>query len=174
MVLKNDAYLDDDDEVVRDGESVRVPIFLMDEVQRTVAMDGLRLHDGMGGRVGHKSGYVFSGNVRQRDAAYDEARREARGARAQWLQQLRDSWKRTPGRDAGPEPDAAEVLLKRHLGTGPTEPDADDAQVRRDRQWAEYCDRVSNAWRNPSGLTDPGAALTIERRRQRYTYEASR
>src|SRR5436190_24396305 len=114
--------LDDDDETARDGESVRVPIFLMDEVQRTVAMDGLRLHEGMGNPAGHKSGYVFSGNVRQRDAAYDEARREARAARAQWLQQLRDSWKRTPVRDAGPEPDAAEALLRRHLGSaGPGE-----------------------------------------------------
>src|SRR6059058_567636 len=40
--------MDDDDETVRDGQSVRCPLFLMDEVQRTVAMDGLRLHDGMG------------------------------------------------------------------------------------------------------------------------------
>jgi hypothetical protein len=58
-------------EMVRDGESVRVPVFLMDEVQRTVATDGFRLHDGMGNPAGHKRGYVFAGNVEHRQRAVD-------------------------------------------------------------------------------------------------------
>jgi hypothetical protein len=67
--------LEDDDDVVADGESVRVPLYLCDDAtQRAIATDGLRLHDGMGRPAGYKSGYVFSGNIEhsQRDA-YDAA-----------------------------------------------------------------------------------------------------
>src|SRR6266550_9025180 len=53
---------DDDDDVVQDGESIRVPVYLMDATQRAVATEGLRLHDGLGNPAGHKRGYVFGGN----------------------------------------------------------------------------------------------------------------
>jgi hypothetical protein len=137
--------LDDDDRVVRDGESVRTPLFMKDHRPRF---------------------------LRTSDAGVRAARIAARDARQTWIKDLSTAWKRTPHTDNGPD----EELLRRHLAE-PDEPDEDDLdaiQARRDRQWLEYRDRVGNAWRNPSGRTDPGAALIIEKRRQRYTYEAPR
>jgi hypothetical protein len=143
MRKNTDAYLDDDDYVVRDGEHVRVPLYLCDATQRAV-FDA----------YAHQPGYRTSDAAEARDA-----RREAREARRAWIEDMTTAWRRTPHKDAS-EPDAGERLLKRHLGTA--EPN-DDAQARRDRQWAEYCDRVSNAWR-----TDPRAASAIEAQAERW------
>jgi len=41
---------DDEDRIARDGEVVRVPMFLMDNVQRAIAVQAHGLHDGMGTR----------------------------------------------------------------------------------------------------------------------------
>ena len=81
---------EEDDDTVRDGKSVRVPVVLMDAVQRAVATDGLRLHDGTGNPAGHKRGYVFGGNAEQRQRvaeAYDE--RTAR---------IQNAWREPPAR----------------------------------------------------------------------------
>jgi hypothetical protein len=142
----------------------------MDATQRAVATEGLRLHDGMGNPAGHKPGYVFVGNSEQRQRdAYDDARRAAQDARNEYIRTSTDAWRRTPPTNDAFEPDAAEELRRHHL----REPD-DNSQARRERAYRDYVSQLSNAWRNPSERTDPGAALTIEKRRQRYTYEASR
>jgi hypothetical protein len=66
MVTQRKSYIDDEDEICKDGESIHVPVHLMDATQRAVATEGLRLHDGMGNPAGHKPGYVFVGNSEQR------------------------------------------------------------------------------------------------------------
>jgi hypothetical protein len=148
MILKKDADLDDDDDgVARDGEVIHVPAYMKDGYWRNAP------------------GFVALNTQQVRDA-----RAAARDARNEYIRALTDAWKtKTPHTDAGQLYNSSppELLRRHHL-------EPDDAQQRRDRQWAEYCDRLSNAWRNPSGRTDPGAAPTIEKRRQRYTYEASR
>jgi hypothetical protein len=169
--------LEDDDDVVADGESVRVPLYLCDDAtQRAIATDGLRLHDGMGRPAGYKSGYVFSGNIEhsQRDAydaaAVRDARREARAARRVWIEDMTTAYRRTPHTDNG-EPDAAEALLRRHLRS--TEPDEDAAaraEKIRERTRAQYLDQLANAWRtNPQ--TNPRRADEVERQRRQWTAE---
>jgi hypothetical protein len=132
---KDDADIDDARDVIPDGGSVRVPLLLTD----------------------HQPGFVSVNGAAVRDA-----QRMARDARDAYVQRLTSAWRTPLARDAG-EPDAAEALLKRHLRSEPTEPDEDDAQARRDRQWAEYCDRISNAWR-----TNPQAATTVERQGEQW------
>ena len=91
----------------------------------------------------------------------DLVERFRREARADYIRRLSDAWKRPPRAawDAA-EPDLGSrpEELRRHLRT---EPD-DDAQARRDRAWADYCDRLSNSWR-----TNPRAATVIERQAER-------
>jgi hypothetical protein len=159
-----DRYIDDDDDddvIIPDGGRVKVRLDMMDGVQRAVATDGLCLHDGMGTPAGHKRGYVFGGNAEQRQRdAYDDARRAAHNARSEYVRRLCDAWK-TPHKDAS-KPDAAEQLLKRHLGS---EPD-DNAQARRDGAYRDYVNQLSTAWQR--GRTDPREADVIKRQGERW------
>lgn len=139
--------LEDDDDVVADGQSVHRPLMLVGS--RRLTFDA----------ADHQPGYRMTADARVRDT-----RREARAARQTWIRDMTSAWKRTPGRDAGPEPDAAEALLRRHLGTEPDE----DAQARRDRTYADYCARISQAWQQ----TNPAArANSVERQRKQWTAE---
>src|SRR5262245_52790499 len=71
---------DDEEEIIPDGATVRVPMFAMDSLQRNVARHygAAWLHDGRGNPVGHKPGFVvsdaFPGDERQQ--AYDSYERE--------------------------------------------------------------------------------------------------
>ena len=152
---------DDDDDALHDGGSVRVPMFLMDTVPARFAFDA----------VDHQPGYRTGERYRRAYADYcrdaglpeaDSAERVRREARADYIRRLSDAWKRPPRAAwdaAQPDLGSRPEELRRHLRT---EPD-DDAQARRDRAWADYCDRVSNAWR-----TDPRAATAIERQGERW------
>ena len=74
------------------------------------------------------------------------------------------AWRRTPHTDNG-EPDAAEALLKRHLGSaGPDEADAARAEKIRERTRAQYLDQLQNAWRSPN----PQSATAIERQGEQF------
>ena len=109
--------------------------------------------------VKHKNGLRDAGNHRPHYAREPEAVRDARAAaRDAYIERTVNTWR--THRD-GPQPDLATSPqeLRRHLRS---EPD-DDAQAGRDRAWADYCDRVSNAWR-----TDPRAANAIERQGERW------
>src|SRR5262245_11333739 len=140
MRKNTDSYLDDDDDrVVADGEHVRVPLHLCDATQRAVFA-----------AYAHQPGFVSVSSAAVRDA-----RREARDARQVWIRKMCDAW-RTPLRSDAAEPDAAEALLKRHLGSEPDEDDAACAEKIRERTRAEYLDQLQNAWR-----TNPQAATTI-------------
>lgn len=68
---------DDDDDnrrgrIISDGQSVRVPMFAMDAVQKAIAT---HLHDGHGGGIGHRPGHIVSGAPEALDVRrqmYDE------------------------------------------------------------------------------------------------------
>lgn len=76
----NRRHHDDDDAfengVLKDGRSARVPMMLRDSLtplQRAVAANAARLHDGHGNRdvVGHRPGYIVSDAANDaRDEAY--------------------------------------------------------------------------------------------------------
>jgi hypothetical protein len=152
---------EDDDDMVRDGESVRVPVFLVDTV---------RFQDG----EPHFVRAVDEGGKSASLADLDTARDAARAARDAWIKQTCDAW-RTPSRDAA-EPAAAEALLTRHLRDKPDDDGAPDpgdvaaverrrltergaeAQRERDTAWQQYKDRLSNAWRGRAYPREAGAA----------------
>jgi hypothetical protein len=124
----------DDNDVVRDGESVRVSLHMMDGLQRAVATYGLRLHDGMGNPAGQKQGYVFGGNAEQRQRvakAYDE-----------WTKRLHNAW-RTPG--AAAERNEMQLEAWRRPGARPGL--RQDAATDRATARAAYVQRIQNAWR---------------------------
>jgi hypothetical protein len=128
----------EDDDTVRDGETLRTPMYLMDSTQRPLL-------------------------------TADAARELRRTARDEYVRRLTDAWRHPPSttnHDAS-EPDASEALLKRHLH-GEREPDVGSAQGRRDKAWAAYKDRLSNAWR--AGRTDPGRAGGIERQGEAWRH----
>jgi hypothetical protein len=157
---------DNDDEVVRDGEGVRVPVYLIDTV---------RFQDGQPHFLRAPDAASKSTNLGDFDAARDAVR----AARDTWIKQTCDAWKRTPTRDTA-EPDAAEAVLRRapaphddpeaalrrHL-FGPDDDGAPDPgdigaverqQRERDLAWNRYRENLAKAWR-----TNPRAAPRIER-----------
>jgi hypothetical protein len=126
-------YIDDDD-VVRDGEHVRVPLHLMDSLQRAVATEGLRLHDGMGNPAGQKSGYVFGGNAEQRQRAadaYDERTRR-----------LQNAW-RNPAAAAERNETQLEAWRKPGARPGLRQDATNDSAA----AYAAYVERIGRAWR---------------------------
>src|SRR5262245_59058161 len=150
---------DADDDVVRDGEHVRTPLFLIDTVDsdgrfvRGRAVAGVDLSD-------HCPDYRF---------ATEDAREATRDAYDQMVARARDAWRTPPVRD-GAEPDPEEVVMRRHLYGKPGSPDPGDvhalrgeqAEGERDRAWARYRDNLANAWK-----TNPRAAVCVEGRLER-------
>jgi hypothetical protein len=131
----------DDDEIVKDGESVRVPVYLMDATQRRFAAFDADAH-----RPHHAE-------------LTDEVRKLRAKTRAEYLAGLRDAW-RTPHRDAA-EPDSSSPpeVMRRHL-------EPDNAHARRNAAWAAYKDQLGRAWR-----TDLRRADVVEREREKWTHE---
>jgi hypothetical protein len=144
MRRHHELDVDDDDRVVRDGESVRVPMYLMDGVQRAVAgvppRRDVLVTDGRGLPAGHRPGYVF---IYAADSA-DDPRVAAFAERGRYLT---DAW-RTPVCDvARIATEAEEEAIRRgdDPGGGGEHPEvpADDAER---QAWKA---RLSNSWRSP-------------------------
>jgi len=174
MKMRRSDADDDDDDVVRDGDTVRTPLFLTDTV---------RFKDGQPHFVRMADAASKSATVADLDAARDAAR----AARDTWIKQTCDAWKRPPACDAA-QPDLGTrpedlMLMRRHLRGEPDDDGAPDpgdaraverrrhtergeeAQRERDAAWHQYKDRLSNAWR---GRTDPSRASEIEREGERW------
>jgi hypothetical protein len=124
-----DAF--DEHGAIRDGFALRVPMEFMDSMQREIAISGgsrgTRLHDGQGGPVGHKPGFVYAS-----DASVHDARDEAR---AEYIKNLSDAW-RSDRRPA----DAASTTVPRMM-------DEASAQAIRDAAYLRMCNELINAWR---------------------------
>lgn len=115
---RGEIIASDGSSIVPDGCGVRVPLMLMDSVQRAVAED-LRITDAFGAEAGHRPGYVFASPTRlseARDAAYNAN-----------LKLLEDAW-RSPSTAARP------AVADRTLGTR-------DAEYETHKAW------LRDAWR---------------------------
>jgi hypothetical protein len=165
--------VEDDDVMVPDGGSVRVPVMLMDHDPRfsrstdaTAARRAARdarvawvrsLGDAWRGPA--PSRHITQPVTRPTNVR--DARALSNAAYREMCAKLQDAW-RTPSRDAAePNNSSPAEVMRRHLST---EPD-DNVQARRDAAWAQYRDQLSNAWRQ--GRTDPNAATAIEQRLER-------
>lgn len=82
----------DDDDILRDGKRMRVPMTMIDSRQREMTehfrRSRARLHDGHGNPVGHRPGFVVS------DAVTSEERQRIRDARDAYERDLTTAWKR--------------------------------------------------------------------------------
>ena len=121
MIKHNDDDDFDENGVLRDGHSVRVPMMMRDgmtPLQRAVAQHSLamRLHDGRGGPIGHKPGFVYS-----TDASLNDAKERAYAA---YDAELRDAYKHPQGwRGDIDANDEAHVLeISRRLVASPPTP----------------------------------------------------
>jgi hypothetical protein len=120
---KRDAHTYfDDDGICEDGESVRAPVVIMDSDARSHQPHFARLTD---------------------DAILD-ARRTARAA---WIKQMNDAWRR-PGRDAADadpsEPANVVEAVRRQTAH---EISAGEVEARRRAIHAEFSRNLSEAWR---------------------------
>jgi hypothetical protein len=112
---------------VKDGFGLRTPMQFMDSMQREIATTrSTRLHDGQGGPVGHKPGFVYAS-----DASVYAARDEAR---AEYMKNLSDAWCRDQ------RPPGASTTVPRTM-------DEASAQAIRDAAYLEMCSELTNAWR---------------------------
>ena len=90
-IYREYSGLDDDDPVLKPGQTLRVPLRFVDSATRAqwdalhstpIMFDAQQLHDGMGNAAGFKRGFVFGG-----DRSASEAAREAR------IAEMRDAWR---------------------------------------------------------------------------------
>ena len=126
--MRQHRRLEDDDDspfdkrgVLKDGRSIRTPMYLMDATQRGVREHFQQVTDGSGDSAGlHRPGPRYIADAAMRDAkqaAYDA-----------YLHDVTNAWR-------GSQPREIEVKLL----TGDAREDAD----------AAYLEYVTNAWRGP-------------------------
>ena len=141
MTKRNFQYDDEDDDILKDGEHVRVPMMLCDGFQRDVAQHYARpaqITDAIGRTAGHRPGFLLTDTSTMRDAA--EAARTTRN------KLLADAWREQAG--------AWQPTETPDLVPFKPSPDADAAGTLSATYLAEKL-RVSNAWRTPAGSINP-------------------
>jgi hypothetical protein len=161
----------DDDEMVPDGRSLKVPLALMDSVQRRFAFDANN----------HRPHFA--------EPTYEErTRRQA--TRDSYIEGLTTAWKRSPRTtedrkdpnlgsfsDARPQLDAADAQARKNAayrernrllanawrGDAAPKPDDDpdddtdnNDQARREKAYSDYVQRLQNSWRATVGA-GPGS-----------------
>jgi hypothetical protein len=122
-----------DNGIVPDGCGVRVPVMLMDSVQRAVAADAdLQITDAWGAPAGQRPGYVFDRRLTEaqeaRDAAYDDN-----------VKRLGDAW-RSPSATTTANVERRRDASERTL-------DASDAAALRDQAYEDKVKRLADAWK---------------------------
>lgn len=91
----------DDDDIVRDGQRLRVPLMLMDGMQRSVAREGVRITDGSGGTQGlHRPGFRIPTDDTRKTQQTADAYNEAFAA---YERELVDAWKTPVGFGGDPD-----------------------------------------------------------------------
>jgi hypothetical protein len=111
------SYDEDDDSILADGESLRIPLMLMDGLPP-------ELHDGIGNPVGHKPGYVFGGVTAAARQIVDDAY-------AQYETDLTEAWQQPAARG-------------QHHQRPQQDRPSNDAAV---SAYDDYVARLTSAWR---------------------------
>ena len=157
----------DDDDVLRPGQTLRVPMMFRDgmsPMQRSV-VDAKMARD-VAKRFGlndaldlHKPG--------QRFCTDQAARARVEQARAEWIDEMTTAWQRQP--DAAPPAGAingADGRLVRRGDLPMCEPVRQDAMDARERAYREMFDDLQNAWRQPVAAppsVEPRATTDVPR-----------
>jgi hypothetical protein len=118
------------DELLRDGQRLRVPMFTMDSIQRGVSPHFPRVHDGTGdsGLAMHRPGFRVSDAPRS-----DELQR----ARDAYEYELTTAWRRGVGKE--------DVVPDAPKASGNDAMPADDIET----AYRLYAEEISKAWKTP-------------------------
>jgi hypothetical protein len=119
-----------DNDLLQDGQRLRVPMFAMDSAQRTVSSHLPRVHDGTGdsGLAMHRPGF------RVTDAPQSD---ELQRAREAYLHDLTTAWRHGAGKQ-----DVAPEAPKTSGNDAVTVPDIETA-------YRLYAEEISQAWKTP-------------------------
>jgi hypothetical protein len=146
---EDDAF--DENGVLKDGHRVRVPLMMMDGMQRDVR-DHVRIHDGHGNRdiVGHRPGFLVS------DARANDARAETYDA---YNRELVNAWRGgCDARKVTQRDPRGRLLSTFEEETDDALPARDgltldklqqDHQRRMSREYQAYDGWIAQQWRNP-------------------------
>jgi hypothetical protein len=144
------------DEVIEDGQSVRVPLVLMDSLQRSVFEHSRRLHtSGLAlDTRNHQPGYVYP-RVSSPDIV--DARQRAMDARREMIERNSNAWK-SPIRDAacpmcGHDPDDDDDVNGTEDARRPTS--LADATAMRRQAYDAMVKRGEQAWRMGRDAAQP-------------------
>ena len=147
------ADYDDDGDILKDGESMRVPMYFCDtmdaagnivETHAQVLDGSQRFHDGMGGAVGFRPGYVFD-NAYASDAAALHRAQTRDFAKAE----LSAAWKGGLAQGDRVQFDGRMVEVLGHNDAGQVriaDASAVDAGAVREKMYAAYDAEVSALW----------------------------
>jgi hypothetical protein len=116
-----------DDDLLRDGQRLRVPMFAMDSAQRGGSPHLPRVHDGTGDSSFHRPGFRVS------DAPLSD---ELQIAREDYLHDLTTAWRRGAGKE--------DVVPDAPKASGDAMP-VDDIET----AYQLYAEEISQAWKTP-------------------------
>jgi hypothetical protein len=147
----DDAF--DENGALKDGRTWRIPLTVMDALQRDVMLNTqitdhtrIHLHDGRGGAVGQRPGFLFADNVDRSSVtqAYDTYEREATSA---W----RDARHINPegGMIELSEEDEEEHQRKKREAKRAARPGAEDTLDAVGAAYRDYERETCDAWRRP-------------------------
>jgi hypothetical protein len=193
---------EDDDEILEDGQSYRVPIHLMDARQRSVhaqfSATDLRdlrqlVSDSRREMIDQQSrAWTMGRHVelppQRRAMSLADAQAMRREAREAYIARISDAWRTQPtGSVDAAQPDLGgmrftrvspqeflSALNRAGPGAAMLQPDRPDYEAIRRRANDEYVNNLQNAWRTPVGTGSPNRATEVERQRRLVTHEDRR
>jgi hypothetical protein len=156
---RNDDPADED--VVRDGEGMRVPLFLADAAQQGVTDASARILDFRGMAAGRAPGYCFLDASQSDSPRIADAQVDREAALAERDKYLADAWK-NPGTKKDDPRIALTSVLNRRTGSLSLL----GAEIARESAMADRDKRLANAWKNPGA-----AANEVEAQRKGWVNE---
>jgi hypothetical protein len=162
-----------DDDIVRDGESVKVPTVLCDAAKsRQMVQTSVRVVDAWGRPGGMCRGYVFPNHGRTSFLADAEAAREA--AWAEGMRRTNEAWKMPGPRPISQTPDARLATWPgvRTEMRPPLPEETEEAERARDQARTASVRQMRNAWKGPSRDPDEDDENCDDDRAQRSPEQA--
>ena len=117
-----------DDDLLRDGQRLRVPMFAMDSMQRDASPHLPRVHDGTGNSSFHRPGF------RVTDAPISDALQRAY---EDYEHDLTTAWRRGAGKE--------DAVLDAPKASGNDATPVDDIET----AYRLYAEEISQAWKTP-------------------------
>jgi hypothetical protein len=141
-------HLDDDDSVLPDGGTVRVPMMLRDGT--TVQLEPWQCDVVYAHRLGLDDGLALH-KPGQRFCVDAAARARVEQARAEWIDEMTTAWQRQPIADAsggGRDQQPGDQCTKDSASARPVYAAVEGQRVK-DEAWLQMCRELEGEWRKP-------------------------